>query len=175
MNHRIVLLEWNFCWATPTDKYHVPTGELPSLKPGDHVRVKPEHGSKEWKAVTIVQSHASTWSYVVDTGGRRNRTGIRHPGHWYSTTAPFWENADEKSSTSFWGLWRTYNHSREHKERSSNCPREIRGQRFSPIWNAQRQASQKASQTRFIAIQETTHDIESNRLYCLKNHNGERP
>ena len=60
-------------------------------------------------------------------------------------------------------------HSREHKERSSNCPREIRGQRFSPIWNAQRQTSQKASQTRFIASQETTQDIENNRRYCLKN------
>ena len=29
MNHRIVLLQWNICWATPTDKYHLPTGELP--------------------------------------------------------------------------------------------------------------------------------------------------
>ena len=28
MNHCVVLLQWNFCWATPTDKYHVPTGEL---------------------------------------------------------------------------------------------------------------------------------------------------
>ena len=37
--------------------------ELPPLKPGDHVRVKPEQGSKEWKAATVVQSHASPRSY----------------------------------------------------------------------------------------------------------------
>ena len=56
------------------------TRELPPLKPGDHVRVKPEQGSKEWKAATVVQSHASPRSYVVDTGSRRirrNRVALR--------------------------------------------------------------------------------------------------
>ena len=33
------------------------TKELPPLKPGDFVRVKPETGSKEWKAATVVQQH----------------------------------------------------------------------------------------------------------------------
>ena len=65
------------------DKYHYDrhgTRELPPLKPGDHVRVKPEHGSKEWKAATVVQSHASPRSYVIDTGSRRisrNRVALR--------------------------------------------------------------------------------------------------
>ena len=42
--------------------------------------MKPEHGSKEWKAATVVQSHASPRSYVVDTGSRRirrNRVALR--------------------------------------------------------------------------------------------------
>ena len=44
------------------------------------MRVKPEHGSKEWKAATLVQSHASPRSYVVDTGScriRHNRVALR--------------------------------------------------------------------------------------------------
>ena len=44
------------------------------------MRVKPEHGSKEWKAATVVQSHASPRSYVADTGSsriRRNRVALR--------------------------------------------------------------------------------------------------
>ena len=66
----------SFQKAKDKQKYHYDrhgTREFPPHKPGDHVSVKPEHGSKEWKAATIVQSHASTWSYVVDTGGRRIR------------------------------------------------------------------------------------------------------
>ena len=58
----------SFQKAKDKQKYHYDrhgTRELPPLKPGDHVRVKPEHGSKEWKAATVVQSHASLWSYEV--------------------------------------------------------------------------------------------------------------
>ena len=50
---------------------HRGTKELPPLKPGDFVRVKPETGSKEWKAATVVQQHTSPRSYIVDVGGRR--------------------------------------------------------------------------------------------------------
>ena len=46
---------------------------MPPLKPGDFVRVKPEMGSKEWKAATVVQQHTSPRSYIVDVGGRRIR------------------------------------------------------------------------------------------------------
>ena len=56
------------------------TRELPPIKPGDHVIVKPEQGSKEWKAATVLQSHASPRSYLVDTGSRRirrNRVALR--------------------------------------------------------------------------------------------------
>ena len=73
----------SFQKAKDKQKYHYDrhgTRELPPLKPGDYVRVKPEHGSKEWKAATVVQSHASPRSYVVDTGSRRirrNRVALR--------------------------------------------------------------------------------------------------
>ena len=76
----------SFQKAKDKQKYHYDrhgTRELPPLKPGDHVRVKPEHGSKEWKAATVVQSHASPRSYVVDTGSRsirRNRVALRADG-----------------------------------------------------------------------------------------------
>ena len=56
------------------------TKELPPLKPGDFVRVKPETGSKDWKAATVVQQHTSLRSYIVDVGGRRmgrNRVALR--------------------------------------------------------------------------------------------------
>ena len=49
------------------------TKELPLLKLGDFVRVKPNTGSKEWKAATVVQQHTSPRSYIVDVGGRRIR------------------------------------------------------------------------------------------------------
>ena len=48
------------------------TKELSPLKPGDFVGVKPETGSKEWKAATVVQ-HTSPRFYMVDVGGRRIR------------------------------------------------------------------------------------------------------
>lgn len=73
----------SFQKAKDKQKYHYDrhgTRELPPLKPGDQVRVKPEQGSKEWKAATVVQSHASPRSYVVDTGSRRirrNRVALR--------------------------------------------------------------------------------------------------
>ena len=73
----------SFQKARDKQKYHYDrrgTRELPPLKQGDHVRVKPEHGSKEWKAATVVQGHASPRSYVVDTGSRRirrNRVALR--------------------------------------------------------------------------------------------------
>ena len=76
----------SFQKAKDKQKYHYDrhgTRELPPLKPGDHVRVKPEHGSKEWKAATVVQSHPSPRSYVVDTGSRsirRNRVALRADG-----------------------------------------------------------------------------------------------
>ena len=56
------------------------TKELPPLKPGDHVRVKPEPGAKKWKAATVVRRHTTPRSYVVDTGDqriRRNRVALR--------------------------------------------------------------------------------------------------
>ena len=59
---------------------HRGTKELPPLKPGDFVRMKPETGSKEWKAATVVQQHTSPRSYVIDVGGRRirrNRVTLR--------------------------------------------------------------------------------------------------
>lgn len=67
----------SFQKAKDKQKYHYDrhgTRELPPFKPGDHVREKPERGSKEWKAATVVRSHASPRSYVLDTGSRR----IRH-------------------------------------------------------------------------------------------------
>ena len=73
----------SFQKAKDKQKYHYDrhgTRELPPLKPGDRVRVKPEHGSKEWKEATVVQSHASPRSYVVDTGSRgirRNSVALR--------------------------------------------------------------------------------------------------
>ena len=54
--------------------------EQPCLKPGDHVRVRPNPGSREWRAATVVQGRTSPRSYVVDTGGqriRRNRLALR--------------------------------------------------------------------------------------------------
>ena len=109
----------SFQKAKDKQKYHYDrhgTRELPPLKPGDHVRVKPEHGSKEWKAATVVQSHASPRSYVADTSSSRisritcrlsaalckhtpaarTRSRTRHPGHRYSTTASVWGNADKR-------------------------------------------------------------------------------
>ena len=56
------------------------TKEQPCLKPGDHIRVRPDPGSREWRAATVVQDHTSPRSYVVDTGGqkiRRNRVALR--------------------------------------------------------------------------------------------------
>ena len=56
------------------------TKELPPLRPGNHVRVKPEPGSKVWRAATVVEEHTSPKSYVVDIGGRRirrNRVALR--------------------------------------------------------------------------------------------------
>ena len=73
----------SFQKAMDKQKYHYDrhgTRELPPLKPVDHVRVRPENGSKEWKAATVVQSHASPRSYAVDTGSRRirrNRVALR--------------------------------------------------------------------------------------------------
>ena len=73
----------SFQKAKDKQKYHYDchgTRELPPLKSGDHVRVKPEDGTKEWKGTTVVPSHASRRSYVVDTGSRRirrNRVALR--------------------------------------------------------------------------------------------------
>ena len=56
------------------------TKELPPLKPGDFVRVKPETGLKEWKVATVMQQHTSPRYYIVDVGGRRirrNRVALR--------------------------------------------------------------------------------------------------
>ncbi|PFX12279.1 Uncharacterized protein K02A2.6 [Stylophora pistillata] len=55
--------------------------ELPPLKSGYYVRVKPEPRSKEWRAATIVQKHALPRSYVVEMGGQRirhNRIALRN-------------------------------------------------------------------------------------------------
>ena len=57
------------------------TKELPPLRTGDHVRVRPEPGSKEWRAATVVQKHALPRSYVVEVSGRRirrNRVALRN-------------------------------------------------------------------------------------------------
>ena len=57
------------------------TKELPPLRSGDHVRVKPEPGLKGWRAATVVQKHALPISYVVEVGGqriRRNRVALRN-------------------------------------------------------------------------------------------------
>ena len=76
-------IKTSFQKAKDKQRYHYDrhdTRELLPLKPGNHERVKPEHGSKEWKAATVVQSHASPRSYVLDTGGRRirrNRVALR--------------------------------------------------------------------------------------------------
>ena len=56
------------------------TKELPRLSLVIFFRVKPEIGSKEWKAATVVQQHTSPRSYIVDVGGRRirrNRVALR--------------------------------------------------------------------------------------------------
>ena len=52
---------------------HWCTEELPPLKPEDVVWVKRETGSREWKAATVVQQHASPRSYIVNVRGRRIR------------------------------------------------------------------------------------------------------
>ena len=49
------------------------TKELQPLKPGDHVRVKPDPRSKEWRTVTVVQKDVLPRSYVVEVGGQRIR------------------------------------------------------------------------------------------------------
>ena len=65
-------------------KYHRDrqgTKELPPLRSCDHVRVKPEQGSKEWRAVTVVQKYDLPKSYVVEAGGQRircNRVALRN-------------------------------------------------------------------------------------------------
>ncbi len=56
------------------------TKELPPLKPGDTVRIRPEPGSKVWKPATVVEKHNTPRSYIVDTGERklrRNRVALR--------------------------------------------------------------------------------------------------
>ena len=59
------------------------TKELPLLQPGEYVRVKHEHGSKEWKAATVLQeysTHAFPRSYALHVRGRRikrNRVALR--------------------------------------------------------------------------------------------------
>jgi len=66
-----------------TQKYHYDrqgAKELPQLKMGDHVRVKPDGYNKSWKAAVVVRKHETPRSYVVDTGERllrRNRVGLR--------------------------------------------------------------------------------------------------
>ena len=53
----------SFQKAKDKQKYHYDrhgTRELPPPKPGDQVRVKQKHGSKEWKAATVVKSSFST-------------------------------------------------------------------------------------------------------------------
>ncbi|XP_020610669.1 uncharacterized protein LOC110049227 [Orbicella faveolata] len=55
------------------------TKELPPLRSGDHVRVKPEPESKEWRAATVVEKHVLPRSYVVEVGSqriRRNRVAL---------------------------------------------------------------------------------------------------
>ena len=56
------------------------TKELSPLKPGEHVRIRPEPGSKLWRQATVVDQHSSPRSYIVDTGQqklRRNRVALR--------------------------------------------------------------------------------------------------
>ena len=51
--------------------------DLPPLKPDDHVRIKPNQGSKEWKAATVVEQHTSPRSYRVDNRERRIQIRIQ--------------------------------------------------------------------------------------------------
>ncbi|CAB4026716.1 Hypothetical predicted protein, partial [Paramuricea clavata] len=56
------------------------TKELSPLKPGEHVRIRPEPGSKLWRQATVVDHHSSPRSYIVDTGQqklRRNRVALK--------------------------------------------------------------------------------------------------
>ena len=59
---------------------HHGTKELSPLKPGKHVKIQPEPGSKLWRQATVVDHHSTPRSYVVDTGQRklrRNRVALR--------------------------------------------------------------------------------------------------
>ena len=65
--------------------------ELLPLRPGDHVRVKPKPGSKEWRTGAVVQQHASHRSYVLDAGGwqiRPNTVALRTD---FSRAVGFWK------------------------------------------------------------------------------------
>ena len=56
------------------------TKELVPLKPGEHVRIRPEPGTKLWRQATVVDHHSSPRSYIVDVGNqrlRRNRVALR--------------------------------------------------------------------------------------------------
>ena len=56
------------------------TKERSPLKPGEHVSIRPEPGSKLWRQATVVDHHSSPRSYIVDTGQqklRRNRVALR--------------------------------------------------------------------------------------------------
>ena len=56
------------------------TKELPPLLPGEHVRVRPEQGSKVWTPAVVKEHHNAPRSYIVDTGRRqlrRNRVALR--------------------------------------------------------------------------------------------------
>ena len=58
------------------------TKELPPLLPGEHVRVRPEQGSKVWTPAVVKQHHNAPRSYIVDTGRRqlrRNRLPSEDP------------------------------------------------------------------------------------------------
>ena len=67
--------------ATQQKYYDRKAGQdLPSLKPGDPVRMSPLPGTKRWLPATVLEHHKTPRSYVVEYSGRkyrRNRRDLR--------------------------------------------------------------------------------------------------
>ena len=63
--------------------------DLPSLLPGDQVRMASSRGSKRWNPAIVVKRHVSPRSYIVEAGGheyRRNRRHLRRSTEVANTT-----------------------------------------------------------------------------------------
>ncbi|KAL9964615.1 hypothetical protein ACROYT_G028278 [Oculina patagonica] len=152
------------------------TKDLPPLKPGDPVKVKPEPGSKEWRAATVVQKHALPRLYVVDVGGRRirrNRVARRidsakshaeyqkcHPN---SVQQPESRSGNPCTVPTFQADTQMEQPVQDHNPHPNNSSTSIspchgsstsfrhsRSQGLSPVHNSKWQTSQEAKQTKLV-------------------------